>query len=607
MNNPEHYAAQGIVDGASPARSSLYGLAGLARFLSPYRWRIAAGMLALLIAAGSVLALGQGLRQVIDAGFGSRSGAQLNATLAFVIGVAVVMSLATFARFQLMMTTGERVITDIRRAVFDHMLTLPPGFFEGTRTGEIISRLTSDVTVLQSVIGWGVSMFLRYLLMMLGALVMLVITSPKLALLILVGVPLTLVPILTIGRRVRRQSRESQDRVADVSSYLDEALHEIRTVQSYGHEAEDRRLFGEHAEAAYAAAVRRVRDRALLIAAVMLIAFCSVGVILWIGGHDVLDGHLTAGQLSAFVFYAAIVANGAAATSEIWGDVLRAAGATERIVELLDTRPSLAIPAQTVSLAPRVSGAVSIESLCFAYPGREDLALEDFSLEIAPGERVALVGPSGAGKSTVLALLLRFYDARAGRICIDGIDIALCDPLEVRRHIALVPQDPVIFAASVIDNVRYGCPGASEAAVRSACEAAQALEFIERLPGGFNAQMGERGVKLSGGQRQRLSIARALLADREILLLDEATSSLDAESERAVGVALERLERGRATLVIAHRLATVQKADRIVVMEQGRVHAMGSHDSLMREDGLYAHLARLQFLDMKETTAPLHV
>ena len=359
-------------------------------------------------------------------------------------------------------------------------------------------------------------------------------------------------------------------------------------------EAQSQRAPGHRVDAA--SLIEDLRDRALLIASVMLISFCAVGIILWVGGHDVLEGELSAGQLSAFVFYAGLVASGAGSMSEVWGDLLRAAGATERIVELLEARPTLKVPTQPRALPARVSGALRLEGVGFAYPGREDAALVDFSLEVAPGERVALVGPSGAGKSTVLALLLRFYDPQSGRITLDGLDIAQCDPREVRRHIALVPQEPVIFAGSVFDNVRYGRPDATREEVRLACEAAQAIEFIERLPQGFDTELGERGVRLSGGQRQRLSIARALLADREILLLDEATSSLDAQSERAVGIALERLERGRATLVIAHRLATVQQADRIVVVDRGRVHAVGTHETLMREDGLYAHLARLQFL-----------
>ncbi len=564
-------------------------LARLRGFLAPHAARIAVALLALVVAAGAVLALGQGLRYVIDAGFGAGDAVSLNGALAAFIGIAVVMSIASYTRFYLMMTTGERVITDIRRAVFDHIVELPAAFFEGTRTGEIISRLTNDVTLLQSVVSSGISMFLRNALMMAGAIVMLVITSPKLAALILAGVPLTLVPILLVGRRVRRLSRVSQDRVADVSAYIDEALHEIRTVQAYVHEAEDRRRFAERAEAAYASAVDRVRERGLLFAAVLLIAFCAIAVILWIGGHDVLAGKLTAGELSAFVFYAAIVASGAGTVSEVWGDLQRAAGATERIVELLETRPA-ALPA-------RVAGNVRFDRVRFAYPARPEVpALDGFTLEVRPGERVALVGPSGAGKSTVFALLLRFYDLQEGRITLDGADIASCDPRAVRRALALVPQDPVIFAASVADNVRYGRPEATDEEVRAACAAAYALEFIERLPQGFDTYLGERGVRLSGGQRQRLSIARALLADRPVLLLDEATSSLDAESERAVQLALAELMRGRTTIAIAHRLATVQHADRIVVLEHGRIVAEGSHAELLREGGLYARLAALQLL-----------
>jgi len=571
----------------------------LLRFLVPYKGRIAAALAALVVAAGSVLALGQGLRYVIDAGFGTGNARQLDLALVGMVAVAALMAAASYARFYLMMTTGERVITDIRRAVFDHILDLSPGFYEGTRTGEIISRLTNDVTLVQAVIGWGFSMFLRNALMMIGAAAMLVVTSPKLAALTVFGVPLTLAPILVLGRRVRRKSREVQDRIADVSAYVDEAVHEVRTVQAYAHEDIDRRRFGERAEAAYRSAVGRIRDRGLLFSSVMLIAFSAVGVILWVGGRDVLAGELTAGELSAFVFYAVIVASGAGTVSEVWGDLLRAAGATERIVELLDTRPDVIAPAQPLALPRRVRGEVRFEGVRFAYPARADRpALDGFSLHVRAGERVALVGPSGAGKSTVLVLLLRFYDPQQGRVEIDGFELARCDPRAVRRQIALVSQEPVIFATTVAENVRYGRPDASMAEVRAACEAAYALEFIEALPQGFDTELGERGVRLSGGQRQRLALARALLADRPILLLDEATSALDAESERYVQLALERLMRGRTTLVVAHRLATVQSADRIVVMDQGRIVDQGTHAELMRAGGLYARSAALQFLDV---------
>jgi ATP-binding cassette subfamily B protein len=584
-----------------PPKGKVSQLKRLVRFLLPYRGRIVVAMFALLVAAGTVLALGQGLKYVIDAGFGSSNSIHLNTALAGVIALAVVLSVATFGRFYLMMSTGERVVTDIRRAVFNHVLELSPGYFDSARTGEIVSRILNDTTQLQVVVGFGFSMFLRNGLMMVGALVLLFVTSAKLAAFIVLGVPAILVPIFVIGRRVRRLSRENQDRVADVSSYVDEVLHEIRTVQAYAHEDADRRLFAAHADAACASGVERVRVKAWLISMVMLIGFCAIGVILWIGGHDVIAGRLSAGQLSAFVFYAVVVASGAGTVSEVWGEIQRAAGATERLMELLETEPQIRAPALAVALPQRVAGALHLDNLSFAYPSRPEVpALAGISLDIAPGERVALVGPSGSGKSTLFALLLRFYDPQSGRVLIDGTDIAHCDPRAVRRHIALVPQDPVIFAASVTDNVRYGRPDAGFEQVRAACEAAHATEFITRLPDGFDTQLGERGVKLSGGQRQRLSIARAILADREILLLDEATSSLDAESERLVSAALDRLSQGRATLVIAHRLATVQRADRIVVLEHGRIHSVGKHGDLMREDGLYAHLARLQFLDMQE-------
>ncbi len=549
------------------------------------------------MAAGCVLALGQGLKHVVDNGFGSGEPRLLDQALAAMVALAAALAVATWFRFYLMMSTGERVVTDLRRAVFDHVLGLEPAFFEATRTGEVMSRLTNDATLLQQVVGYGLSMFIRNLLMMAGATLMLFFTSWKLALLVLLGVPATLIPILFLGRRVRRLSRASQDRVADVSAYVDEALHEIRTVQAYAHEEHDRAAFGAHAEAAYRAGVARIGQKAFLISSVMLIAFCAVGVILWIGGHDVLQGRLSAGELAAFVFYASIVAAGAGTVSEVWGELQRAAGAAERLFELLATPPRIVAPLQPAAAPSRGALAIEFEQVVFSYPARPQLrALDRFSLTIAPGERVALVGPSGAGKSTVFALLLRFYDPQQGRVRIGGIDVRDMHPRALRGLVAVVPQDPVIFAASVLENVRYGRPDATPAQVLAACERAFALEFIERLPQGLDTLLGERGVTLSGGQRQRLSIARALLADRPILLLDEATSSLDAAGERLVQQALQALEHGRSSLTIAHRLATVQHAERIVVLERGAIVAQGSHAELLREGGLYASLARLQFL-----------
>jgi ATP-binding cassette subfamily B protein len=441
-------------------------------------------------------------------------------------------------------------------------------------------------------------MFLRSGLMIAGAAAMLFVTSWKLAALVVIGAPATLIPILVLGRRVRRLSRDNQDRVAEVSAYIDEAVHEIRTVQAYAHEETDRASFGRHAEAAYRAGVARIRQKAFLISSVMLIAFSAVAIIMWIGGHDVFAGRMTPGELSAFVFYAAIVAGGAGTVAEVWGELQRAAGATERLMDLLDRAPRIVAPLDPVAV-PLVGGAraIQFDEIGFCYPSRpETQALQRFTLRIAPGERVALVGPSGAGKSTVFALLLRFYDPQHGAVRIDGVDLRDMAPRALRSLVAVVPQEPVIFAASVLDNVRYGRPAAAREEVLAACERAFALEFIERLPQGLDTPLGERGVTLSGGQRQRLSIARALLADRPILLLDEATSSLDAASELTVQRALETLEQGRTTLAIAHRLATVQHADRIVVMERGMVLAEGTHAELLREGGLYARLASLQFL-----------
>jgi len=571
--------------------------ARLARFVAPYRLRVAAAIAALLVAAGCVLALGQGLRTVIDTGFASSNEAVLDQALAAVLALAVVLAAATYARFYLMMSLGERVVADIRRAVFDHILAFAPSYFESVRTGEVISRLTNDTTLLQAVIGYGFSMAVRNTLLLAGAVAMLAWTNLKLTLIVLALGPLVVLPVLLLGRRVRRKSRAGQDRIADVSVYVDEALHEIRTVQAYTHESHARRAFAERAEAAYAIGISRIGTKALLIGLVMLAVFGGVGFILWIGGRDVLSGQLSAGNLSAFVFYCAVAAGSVAAISEVVGELQRAAGATERLLELLATQPAIVAPRPVVA-PPQAVRSLEFDAVTFAYPSRPQArALERFTLRVMQGERVALVGPSGGGKSTAFALLLRFYDPQAGAVRIDGVDLRAMDPLALRRLVAVVPQDPVIFAANVLDNVRYGRPDAGLDEVHAACERAHAIEFIGRLPEKFDTLLGERGVTLSGGQRQRLSIARALLADRPILLLDEATSSLDAASERMVQQALEALERGRTTLVIAHRLATVQHADRIVVLDRGTIVAEGTHAELMRQGGLYANLAALQFLD----------
>jgi len=579
-----------------PPVTALRTVARVRGYLRPYVRQVVYAAIALVVAAGTVLAVGQGLKFVIDRGFAAGDAAELDRMLGLMLGVVVVLAAATYTRFYFVSWLGERVTADLRQSVFDHLLRLPPGFFEVTRTGEVISRLTNDTTMLETVIGSSASMAIRNLLLLIGGLVMLALTSLKLTLLVLAGVPVVIVPIVLFGRKVRRFARASQDRVGDVGAYLDESLHEIRTVQAYGHEDLDRRDFGARVEAAFATAVRRIRQRALLVAAVIFLVFAAVGVILWIGGHDVLAGRITAGQLSAFVFYAIIVAGAVGTISEVIGDLQRAAGATERLFELLAVEPIVRAPPDPQPLPQPPVGTVSFDAVTFRYPSRPDHpALEHFSLDVPAGERVALVGPSGAGKTTVFQLLLRFYDPQDGRVRIDGVDLARADPREARGRLAVVPQDPVIFAASVEDNVRYGRPDATNDAVRAACEAAYATEFIERLPQAYQAFLGERGVRLSGGQRQRIAIARAILADRPILLLDEATSALDAESERMVQRALERLMAHRTVLMIAHRLATVRHADRIAVMEQGRVVAVGTHDALVRDNALYGRLAALQF------------
>jgi len=551
---------------------------------------------ALLVAAGAMLAVGQGLRAVVDRGFSAGDPVWLDATLAAMFGIIALLAGATYVRFYNVSWLGERVTADLRQRLFDHLLTLPPAWFEEGRTGEVISRLTSDTAQIESVVGSSLSIALRNILMLIGGLAMLFTTSLKLTLLTLAGVPLVVVPIVVFGRRVRRLARESQDRIAELGNRIDETLHEIRIVQAYGHEDADRADFVARLERSFDTAHARVRVRAQLIATVLVLVFGAIAFILWVGGHDVLAGRISAGELSAFVFYAALVAGSVGALSEVWGDLQRAAGATERLMEILAACPAIRAPTVPVPLPEPARGEIRCEGVSFHYPSRPDApALRDFDLSITPGETVALVGPSGAGKSTVFQLLLRFYDPDAGVVRLDGVPLTAAEPASIRSRIALVPQEPVIFATSVTENVRYARPDAGIGEVRAACEAACADEFIARLPFGYDTDLGERGVKLSGGQRQRIAIARAILADRPILLLDEATSALDAESERMVQDGLDALMRNRTTLVIAHRLATVQRADRIVVLDAGRIVETGTHSRLVLLNGLYAHLAHLQF------------
>jgi len=565
-------------------------------FVAPYRARMVGAAIALIVAAACFLIIGQGLKRVVDMGFAQGDATALNRALFALLGVIVVMASSTYIRYYLVSWLGERAIADIRGAVFSHLLELSAGYFEQMRTGEITSRITADTALLEQVVGTSVSMAARNTLLGIGALVMLALTSGKLTALVLLMVPVVIAPIVLFGRRVRRLSRASQDRVADLGAHVDETLHEIRTVQAYGHEAEDRRQFGQRLAAAFETALGRIRQRAALVAAVIMLVFGGVGIILWIGGHDVLAGRLTGGELSAFVFYAAVVAGSAGAISEVIGDLQRGAGAAERLIEILRTRPQVTVPAAPLPLPEPPRGTVELDAVTFFYPSRPDQpALEEFSISVQRGDKLALVGPSGAGKTTVFQLLMRFYDPSVGAVRLDGVDLRQTDPARARQRIAWVPQEPAIFAASVRDNVRYGRPDASEEQIRLACDAAFATEFIERLPGGYDAGLGERGVRLSGGQRQRLAIARAILSDRPILLLDEATSALDSESERMVQAALERLMQNRTTLIIAHRLATVRRVDRIAVIDRGRLVGVGAHETLLASNPLYSRLAALQF------------
>ncbi|WFC43360.1 ABC transporter transmembrane domain-containing protein [Pseudoxanthomonas sp. SE1] len=581
---------------SSKAKAKLGTLRALWPFVRQHGGLFTAWLLALALASAATLSLPVAFRQMIDNGF--TDGANINRAFLFLFVVAVVLALASAARFYFVSLLGEKVVADLRGQLYGHLIGLDAEFHDRSRSGELVSRLSADSELLRTVVATSMSVALRSSVTVIGSLAMLFVTSPRLAAFALIGIPLAVLPIVLGARRLEKASRASQDRVADANTLASETLSAVRTVQAHAREPYERGRFGAAIATAVETARKRIRAQAWVTAAAITLIFGAITLVLWSGAHDVIDGTMSAGTLGQFVLYALIGGGSVGALAEVWNELQRAAGGMGRIAELLGETPAIQAPTQPRTLPQPVNGEIRFDNVSFHYPSRPDLpALDGFDLTVNPGETVALVGPSGAGKSTVFSMLLRFHDAQTGGVRIDGVDLRELDPAQLREHIALVPQQPTIFAASAAENIRYGKLDATDAELQAAAEAAEAEDFIRELPGGFDSQLGERGARLSGGQQQRIAIARALLKDAPILLLDEATSALDAQSERAVQQALERLMDGRTTLVIAHRLATVLKADRIVVMDRGRIVAQGTHAELLAQDGLYAELARLQFLD----------